>query len=194
MTLQEALRLLVGKGGQIYSLVGKVKSVDDNERTCDVEPLNGDADILGVRLQADLSADKGIYIKPVVNSFVIVTFLDESAGFVSAYSEIESAEIVIQNNKVAIDATEIKAEAQGNKVLINSTKIQAEVPDKIIEIAADGISIAGSAFNLKSALDELIDNLVGLNVIVPGIGAAPLSPATIALLNVTKGKIATFLK
>lgn len=81
---------------EIYSIVGKVKDIDGVERTVTVEPINGDADVLGVRLQASQDLNTGIVVFPKLNSFVVVTFLNRNTGFISLVSEVDN--IVIQND------------------------------------------------------------------------------------------------
>ena len=72
-----------------YSIVCKVLSVTDDK--CDCEPVNGDADLIDVRLQA--STTTGILITPTVGSNVIVSLLANGAAYVSMYSDIDSIQL-----------------------------------------------------------------------------------------------------
>jgi hypothetical protein len=76
---------------KIYSTICKVISVDESKRTCQLEPINGDAERKG-RLQASLELTEGVYIKPVVNSYVQLTYINNITGIITSYSEIESIE------------------------------------------------------------------------------------------------------
>jgi hypothetical protein len=89
-TIGDAVRRLVHDPQSAhYGIIGKVTAV--NNKTCDVAPLNGDADILEVRLQAEQK--KGILITPVVGSVVIVSMLSKDEGFVSMFSEVDEIEL-----------------------------------------------------------------------------------------------------
>jgi hypothetical protein len=91
--IPQMLREIVKDRNEIYSVVGKVISLNENERSCDVEPLNGDADLFGVRLQADLSASTGAVVIPKIDSHVIVTFLNNSTGFVSVCTDVDKIHV-----------------------------------------------------------------------------------------------------
>lgn len=83
------IKKLADNGDEVYAMICKVLAVDANERTCDVEPLNGDADIFGVRLQSDLNASTGFMVVPVVGSNVLVSFLNKNAAYVAMCSEVD---------------------------------------------------------------------------------------------------------
>lgn len=85
-TLRDALRDLTKPAESYYSVVCTVSDVTDE--TCNCSPVNGDADILDVRLQADVKT--GILIKPKDGSIVVVTMLNKHTGFVSMFSEVDS--------------------------------------------------------------------------------------------------------
>ena len=89
MDLKTAIRKLAENGDEVYAKVCKVISVDTDERTCECEPLDGSADIPGVRLQADTEGTAGFLIMPKVGSFVIVNFLNADAAFVALTYDIE---------------------------------------------------------------------------------------------------------
>lgn len=79
---------------KLYSSICRVVSVNDSERTCEIEPINGDAERTG-RLQASLNLTEGLYIKPVVDSFVQLTWINEITGTITQFSEIEEIDITI---------------------------------------------------------------------------------------------------
>lgn len=85
------------KQNQLYSIQGKVKSIDN--RTCTVVPNNGGADFLNVSLEADYegTTGKGFIVVPVVGSNVIISFKNKDFGFISAYTEIDTI-TSLQNN------------------------------------------------------------------------------------------------
>lgn len=95
--LKDAIQKISKTGDEVYSIIAKVKSVDEEERSCVVSPLNGDADIFGVRLQAGLNKEKGIVVFPKVGSYVVVTFLNKITGYIALCTEIEG--IYIASNE-----------------------------------------------------------------------------------------------
>ena len=64
-----------------YSIVCEVLAVTGDK--CDCSPVNGDADLIDVRLQA--STTTGILITPTVGKNVIVSLLANGAAYVSMY-------------------------------------------------------------------------------------------------------------
>lgn len=119
-----------GQKKEIYSLVGTVIEVNEDERTCDVRPSNDDADVLGVRLQASIPASAGLFIKPKVNSFVIVTFLNSNTGYVSTFTEIdgmfiETPETVFNEGKNGglINIETLKEELNKTNAVINAMTV-----------------------------------------------------------------------
>lgn len=81
---------------KIYSSVCTVISVNEAERTCQLSPVNGDAERKG-RIQANLSLTEGIYIKPIVGSKVLLTYINNKTGIITSYSEIENIVISIDS-------------------------------------------------------------------------------------------------
>jgi hypothetical protein len=58
------------------SIVGKVTKVDESNFTCNVMPLDNDAELFKVRLKPTIdNVKKGIIAIPAVDSFVIIGFL-----------------------------------------------------------------------------------------------------------------------
>ena len=168
MGLRDLIREIAKSGEEIYSVVCKVKSIDDAKRTCVVEPINGDADLLDIRVQAEQQSSTGIYIKPKVNSDVLVAFLSKNTGYIALCSEVDSIEIKIGTQTIKIDGT-------------NGMDISGF------------LKVASATSDLKSAISELIDLVSGLAIVVAGT-AGTVSPANQALLTALKAKFSTFLK
>lgn len=74
---------------RFYSLIGKAVNVDEDKRICDFAPIDDIATREGIRLQSAINETKGFVLIPKENSFIIVTFLNKSTGFVSLTSELE---------------------------------------------------------------------------------------------------------
>lgn len=100
MEIAEAIKRLSRTNEEVYSIVGKVSAVDQQERTCTVKPVNGDADILRARLQSILNGEVGIVIYPAIDSLVVVTFLNKETGYVAMCSEIDSVVCTIEGQEL----------------------------------------------------------------------------------------------
>ena len=143
---------------EIYSVQGTVKSVDVDIRTCVVTPADGGPDILDVRLEADytegISTDpKGFFIVPVVDSLVIVTFMDKNNAFLSAWTNIDKV-IAKQINWIFNDGTN-----EGLIKIIDLTtklnNLKSEMQIELVKIQT-GIVGAGGAYTpgTLSAFDK----------------------------------------
>ena len=104
-----------------YSSICKVLSVDESARTCQLDPINGDAERKG-RLQASVSLSEGVYIKPKVNSYVLLNFINKETGVIVQYSEIDSIEIKTDSG------INIK---QGNESITDLFEKQREIQDDV---------------------------------------------------------------
>lgn len=102
----ELLRMIVDDPTkEIYSIICEVTELNETERTVDVAPLNGDAEIFGVRLQSAISLNNGFVIFPKIGSVVIVTFLNKLTGYVSTFSEIDKIYIDSENEIIFNDGS-----------------------------------------------------------------------------------------
>lgn len=111
--IRQIIRQLAQPDAEMASMVCRVDSIDKEARTIDCSPINDEAPILGVNLQANQQQRVGICVFPVVGSYVVVTFTaDGAAAFVSLFDEIESAEVVIGLSKVVIDNDGIRFDTE----------------------------------------------------------------------------------
>lgn len=101
--IKNLITKLAEKGEQSYSLPGKVVEIDDKERTCTIQPHNDDAEILGVRLQANIGLDLGWVIIPKIGSDVIVTFLNDETGYVAIATDVEKVTLNVENQSLFLD-------------------------------------------------------------------------------------------
>ena len=95
MTISQSIKHLAAMDDEVYSIIGEVKDIDQVERTCTVSPINGDADIYGVRLQSVISEGEGFVVFPKKGSQIVVTFLNKQTGYVALCAEVEQIEIKI---------------------------------------------------------------------------------------------------
>ena len=90
MELREAIQIIGKQKGEFYSKVCTVDSVNEDNRTCKVTPLDGGVAIFGVRLQSVQGTDKGFVAFPKVGSNVVVTFINDNAAYVALCGEVDS--------------------------------------------------------------------------------------------------------
>jgi hypothetical protein len=119
-----------------YSLVGTVIEVNESDRTCEVEPINGTAILYDVKLQANETRDKGFVIFPTKGSEVIVTLLNDKTGFVSVFSDFDKAEIVTGGQRLFFDAKGLKLSKQNADL--------REQLDKMFDLQSDILQLLTS--------------------------------------------------
>lgn len=155
--INEIIKEFLGRE-KIYSQPCSVLSVDDSTRTCQLEPINGDAERKG-RLQASLSLSEGFYIKPAVGSKVTITFINNLTGIITSYSEIDSIEIKISDKQFNIDSSEVSFNGGSNGGMV----IPQDLVDKL-NIIEDDIN------DLKTAISGWVP--------IPNDGGGALKTAT----------------
>lgn len=110
--------LVKDNDSEIFSKVCKVLSVDEEQRTANLEPIDGTADILNARLQASTAQPTGVAMIPKVGSMVIASFISPSKSWISGVDEPE---------KILIDAPEMIINGGGLKGLIIYDQLKAEL-------------------------------------------------------------------
>jgi hypothetical protein len=83
----EAIRKIANNEFTPYSIVCEVESVNLIDKTCYCIPVNGDADLQNVRLNADKK--DGFILIPKQNSLVVVSFINDSTAYISMVSEVD---------------------------------------------------------------------------------------------------------
>jgi hypothetical protein len=114
--LRDALRSLVKPNNDGFAKVCTIDSVDLTTLTCYCVPLNGDADIINVRLMANI--DNGFLLIPEVNSIVVVSFLSDDSAYVSLVSKVSEVNLNGKNFDGLVKVQELtdKLNALENKV------------------------------------------------------------------------------
>lgn len=87
---------------EVYSILGSVVAVDEAQRTCKVEPLNGDATIYRVRLQASPDQAVGTVHIPKVGSKCIVTWLNKETGYLALIDEVDKTILTIDGQEIEL--------------------------------------------------------------------------------------------
>jgi hypothetical protein len=87
--IAEAVRKLSGFDDMQYEhFVCTAKNIDTTKMICDCEPIDGGADFLDVRLNANYK--NGFLLVPKTNSIVIISQLSDATAYVSMVSEIDN--------------------------------------------------------------------------------------------------------
>jgi len=148
MSIKDSIKKLAANHDEVYSCVAKVIKV--NDATVDVDPVNGDAIIFDVRLQANIEKSDGLLIKPKDGSFVIVTFINKNVAIVTGMAEIDSIEFANNTVKSLVkDAISIE---------VNNLDLSTEI---------------SSFFDKIDSLITLISNLKVLTPVGPSTGLTP---------------------
>tara|TARA_R110001599_G_scaffold59814_2_gene166249 strand:+ start:1305 stop:1808 length:504 start_codon:yes stop_codon:yes gene_type:complete len=145
----DIIRQLAKQEEEIYSLPCKVVSISND--LAELQPLNGDPNLLGVKLISG-AADFPLKITPIIDSVVIATFLSKDTAFISLYSEVQNVEIRGDQYGGIVKAEEL---------INNLAKLTARV-DGIISAINNGVAVpqdGGTALQttIKAALATLVD-------------------------------------
>jgi hypothetical protein len=142
--LGDAIKKMVQGDDELYSIVAKVISVDLNNRTCDVEPLNGDTPILAVRLQANIMMGDGFWFVPKMGSNVIVGFLSTDAAHLILPSELDKIEVIINNKTFQVSSNGVKIASATSDLKTEINTLLDEINSFYDLIIQPGLFIAGT--------------------------------------------------
>jgi hypothetical protein len=146
--LRDALRSLVKPNNDGFSKVCTIDSVDLTTLTCYCVPLNDDADIINVRLMANI--DNGFLLIPEVNSIVVVSFLSDDSAYVSLVSKVSEVQLNGKNFDGLVKVQELtdKLNALENKV----NDLITACSSKIVTLAPSGTFPLASFFTSVTPL------------------------------------------
>lgn len=154
MNIKELIQQIADRGDQVYSKVCKVLSVDLEERTCEVEPLAGGADIPAVRLQASMEQTSGLLLVPEVGSFVVITWLNKNQAFVSLASTVQEIQLNGYQYGGLIVYDKIKTEIDKNSQFLDQLK---QILDSWVPVAQDGGAALKAAWTAISSTVQTAD-------------------------------------
>ena len=167
MGIRESIQELAKmENSQMYSLIAEVKQVDKDQNTIDVQPINGDAEIFDVRLQAGLNASEGKVFYPSIGSQVIVSFLAENLAFVTSYGQLSEAAMRIEDVQFRLDNSGLA--------------IRNQIADLSSEMS-----------KLFSIVEQVISTVSSMQVVSasPGSPSGLPLPFIVSKMNVEKGKL-----
>lgn len=91
--MKNIIQKLADTGDEIYAKICEVISVDAENQTADLQPLDGSSEIQDAYLQV---AENGVFIEPKVGSLVCVVFVTKEIAVVVNHSELKQFQIKIE--------------------------------------------------------------------------------------------------
>ena len=171
--IADNIRNLVGVMG-FDTMLCTVLSVDGE--TCTVKTVRSGSEYKNIKLNANINDDKGIYIFPKKDSYVLVTMTDKVQGFVSMYSDIEKVTLKIDDT-VEIEAVgDVKLKCDGNiEVNGGDNKGMVKVKDLTDKINA-----------IEDKVNSLLSTLKSVSVVLAPAGTFPFAPIFSAITPLVK--------
>jgi len=159
--ISEAIKLMAKTTDEVYSIVCTVKSVDTTKNTCECEPIDGRADLIGVRLQAE--STKGFLLVPEINSVVVVTMINGFTGYVAMFSDVSEIQLNGKNYNGLIQINDLKTQWDANVTAIKSATAGALaiIDTQLIALGQAGGSATtfnGLAVNIKTLNKTTLEN------------------------------------
>ena len=96
--MKELLQKLTETGDEIYAKICEVTSVDIENQTADLQPLDGSSQILDAYLQV---AENGVFVEPKIGSLVACVFVTKETA------------VVVNHSEIKIEKTEFKIDTEG---------------------------------------------------------------------------------
>ena len=133
--IKELIQQLANTGQELYAKVCEVTSVDEENQTADVEPLDGSSPIYDVYLVVNMEQG-GFYLQPKVGSLVCVAFINKETAIVVGSSALDKVECTSEGFSLKIEngKIQIKNEQTDFKSLLNDLLI--ELKSAIIQTPA----------------------------------------------------------
>lgn len=130
--IKQLIQQLAYTGQELYAKVCKVTSVDEENQTADVEPLDGSSPIYDVYLVVNMEQG-GFYLQPKVGSLVCVAFIGKETAIVVGSSALDKVECTSEGFSLKIEKgkIQIKNEQADFKTLLND--LLTELKSAIIQ-------------------------------------------------------------
>ncbi|MCU7567991.1 hypothetical protein OKE68_04285 [Riemerella anatipestifer] len=124
--IKELIQQLAQTGDEVYAKICEVLSVDSENKTADLKPLDGGSEINDVYLIVD-DEKGGVYAEPSVGSLVCVVFVSKEIAVVVNASELKEF-------RVNIEETELRVDKDGFLLRKENETLKALMVDLIQEI------------------------------------------------------------
>lgn len=100
--MKEIIQKLASTGDEIYAKICEVTSVDPDNKTADLKPLDGTSDIFDAYLVTD-DENGSLYLEPKIGSLVCVVFVTKTIAVVVNPSELLKFRLKISGVEMSID-------------------------------------------------------------------------------------------
>lgn len=100
--MKEIIQKLASNGDEIYAKICEVISVDADNKTADLKPLDGSSDIFDAYLVTD-DENGSLYLEPKIGSLVCVVFVTKTIAVVVNPSELLKFRLKISGVEMQID-------------------------------------------------------------------------------------------
>jgi len=171
-------------------LICEVISVDKSASTCKVQPLNGDAEIFGVKLQADETDKYGVIPIPKEGSKVVVSWLSRNVAFVSLIAEIESHLIQIDTVTLFVDSNGIEINGTDHGGLTITPVLRTELnktTTRILALEVALLAFCGAMIGIATAVPLFAPLIPGWTALQAALGALP--PQGLYNTNIESNKV-----
>ena len=123
--IKELIQQLAYTGQELYAKVCRVASIDEENQTADVVPLDGSSPINDVYLVVDMEQG-GFYLQPKVGSLVCVAFINKETAIVVGTSQLEKVVCTLEGFSLKIEngKIQIKNEQADFKTLLNDLLVE----------------------------------------------------------------------
>jgi len=100
--IKDIIKDLAPDNTSLLSKICEVISVNVEDKTCVLKPLDGSAEISHVFLTAD--ENSSVFFEPTVKSLVCVVFITKTSGVVVSWSQLKQFNIKIQDSELLINS------------------------------------------------------------------------------------------
>ena len=108
--IKEAVQKLAGtwNTNPLTVIVAKIVSVNDDEMTCTIDPLNDNSTVTIENVNLSAQPNDGFVCYPSVDSIVLVAYAPKLDPFILQFSDIDKCRITIEKCEYYIDKDGIK--------------------------------------------------------------------------------------
>ncbi len=94
--MKDIIQKLADNGNEMYAKICEVVAIDLNEKTVDLQPLDGTAEIQDVFLMVG-HENGGQCLEPEIGTLVCVVFISKETGVVVNYSQLKTYNLLIDD-------------------------------------------------------------------------------------------------
>lgn len=119
----------------MYSEKAKVTAVDETAGTCTVQLAADDAEIIDVAFKTTKDNAEGIFITPTVDTYVMVSWLNNEVCFVSLVQDYDKVTIKKGGISIVLNGSDVTINA-GSDTAVRASDIESKLNDLKAELDA----------------------------------------------------------